>query len=418
MFVWSDFKVFEFMKKSKLSLNYLWIVVFVISYFCFFTFSVFASSLGDDLELQEMKKKMQLLEYDQKYDQKYTNLEKRVGNFFDTEKDELEKLKDEVGNLDKISDDRWNLLDNQVNIFALIVGILSLGVPIFGWIGYKGIKKRVEEELKEASEKISKEMKEINVIKEEAKKYLTEIKKTKDDAKKDYAYLNELANKQKRTYQEEKTLEEAINKAKNDVKELSMMFHLLGYDAVKNKDYEQAIKYYTKAIELDKNNTKVYNNRGVAFSNLAGLKTGKEKKELLEKSINDYREDMKISKNEPESYGNLAEVFFVMNKEKEAEPYLKKALDISSKESNKDNFLGFCFYEYAFYGDDDKKWRKAKKEIEEMLKDGVRALNFDLNISVQKAWDDEHPDKEDVLRLAEEITGLEYSPEEKSGEEK
>ncbi len=85
MFVWSDFKVFEFMKKSKLSLNYLWIIVFVISYFCFFTFSVFASGLGDDLELQEVKKKMQLLEYDQKYDEKYTNLEKRVENFFDTE---------------------------------------------------------------------------------------------------------------------------------------------------------------------------------------------------------------------------------------------------------------------------------------------------------------------------------------------
>jgi len=102
------------MKKSKLNLNLLVLVVFMISSFYFSSSFVLGNDSKDNAEIQELKKKMQLLEYDQKYEQRYKKLEKETEDFFATEKIELEKLKNEVNSSSRALESNWNLLDNQI----------------------------------------------------------------------------------------------------------------------------------------------------------------------------------------------------------------------------------------------------------------------------------------------------------------
>lgn len=66
-----------------------------------------------------------------------------------------------------------------------------------------------------------------------------------------------------------------------------------------SRDYENAIFYYTQAINLDNNNFEAYSNRGFAYYNL----------NEYDKAISDYNEALKIKPDDFLTYNNKGMVY-------------------------------------------------------------------------------------------------------------
>ena len=72
-----------------------------------------------------------------------------------------------------------------------------------------------------------------------------------------------------------------------------------GNNAFENKDFDSAIIYFTKAIELDPNYAITYNNRGEAYSNL----------EQYPEALVDYTKAIELDPNYAIAYNNRGEAY-------------------------------------------------------------------------------------------------------------
>ena len=100
--------------------------------------------------------------------------------------------------------------------------------------------------------------------------------------------------------------------------------------------------------------------------------------------------------------GNYARFLLITNKKNEATKYLEKAFTLNDNEKN-DLLVELWFYKYAHYLES---LDEAEKAIEDLLKEEVQSIGWNLDINVEIAIKDGHPNPEKLKELAQRITEL------------
>ena len=126
------------------------------------------------------------------------------------------------------------------------------------------------------------------------------------------------------------------------------------------KQYDEAEKYYKKALELDPDN--VINN------------------------------------------GNFARCLIFRNQRKEAKKYIEKAFELNKAEQDALT-LELWFYCYAIFP---KEYPESKEEIEELLTKEIQSEGWDLREILKIAKKIKHPDYPKLIEFARKISGLPY----------
>jgi protein O-GlcNAc transferase len=166
----------------------------------------------------------------------------------------------------------------------------------------------------------------------------------------DKAIKSALENHRAGNFQQAEILYRKILKQQpNDVDAL----HLLGVLCHQRRDYDSAIKYIRKAIQLDAGFAEAYNNLGnvmrdkgmideaetcyqsalrihpnfaIAYNNLGNIYT---EKKLPDKAVPEFQKALQINPNFTEAYNNLGKVFSEKNKHDDAISCFQKALRIN-----------------------------------------------------------------------------------------
>jgi len=99
------------------------------------------------------------------------------------------------------------------------------------------------------------------------------------------------------------------------LKEYAEAYYNRGVAYAKLNQYEQAIKDYDKAIELNPNYAEAYNNRGNAYAKL----------NEHERAIEDFNKAVELNPNLAEAYGNRGIVYSEIQRYEESARDLKKA---------------------------------------------------------------------------------------------
>lgn len=100
-------------------------------------------------------------------------------------------------------------------------------------------------------------------------------------------------------------------------------YKVKGNDCMKNGQYAEALKHYTKAIELNSRNAVYYCNRAAAYSRL----------EKHNEVISDCRDAIKLDPNYGKAYGRLGIAYSNMNMYREAKDAYAKARQLDPANS-------------------------------------------------------------------------------------
>lgn len=150
------------------------------------------------------------------------------------------------------------------------------------------------------------------------------------------------------------------NAKESEEKAQSYTWFNKGIQSSRDKNNEEAIEYYTKAIEFNSDFADAYVNRGVAY---------RENKEF-EKAIKDYTKAIEINPKYAEAYCNRGVAYGELgNLEKEIENYTK-AIEINPKYADVYYNRGIAYCE--------------KKEMEKSIKDCTKAI--EINPKHAKAY--------------------------------
>lgn len=131
------------------------------------------------------------------------------------------------------------------------------------------------------------------------------------------------------------------------------------------KEYDKAILDYSKAIELNPNDADAYNNRGIVFSNL----------KEYNKAILDYNKAIELNPNEAKSYNNRGNVLNVLKEYNKAILDYNKAIELNPNDADAYINRGVVFYDIKEY---DKAILDYNKAIE-LNPDYVDAYNNRAN---------------------------------------
>jgi CHAT domain-containing protein len=141
-----------------------------------------------------------------------------------------------------------------------------------------------------------------------------------------------------------------LNKLGNKYLALASIYHNEGGIYTYQADYEKALNYFNKALAIYKENLSP-NHPNILFA-LLNIGYVYEKQSNLTVALKYYTLSIPPDENSPyiiKSYRNLANLYFQLKNEKEAEKYFKLALDKSHQVlGSKDPEVASC---YLYYGD-------------------------------------------------------------------
>ncbi|MBW5382576.1 hypothetical protein [Brachyspira pilosicoli] len=212
---------------------------------------------------------------------------------------------------------------------------------------------------------------EINNNKSEAEDLKSEIYKIKDESKK---LLEEMKKERKAQKQEGQTI---LNKMEKRQKVNDLLNKAWSESNKNNK--EEAIKFYTEALEIDSKNTIALNNRGILYSNK--YKESKEE-EYFDKALDDYNKILNTDKNNNDinALNNRGNLYLHKYEKTKEEKYFNKALEdydkVLSINNNNINALNNRSILYS------NKYTKTKGEEEyynKALLDYNKMLNINKN---------------------------------------
>jgi len=98
-----------------------------------------------------------------------------------------------------------------------------------------------------------------------------------------------------------------------------------GMAALDAKNYDEAIKNFVKANELDPSQLAVWDNLGAAYLALAATQTGADKAASIDKAIETYKKATELSPNSAALYNQLGNAYGAAHKIPEAQEALNKA---------------------------------------------------------------------------------------------
>ena len=160
------------------------------------------------------------------------------------------------------------------------------------------------------------------------------------------------------------------------------------------KDYENAEKYYLKALSIEPESV---NNTGNYANFLNDIKKNYENAEKY------YLKALSIEPEDGVFNGNYASFLLITNRIKEATKYLEKAFSLNNNEKN-DLLVELWFYKYAHYLES---IEESEKIIEVLLSEGVRSIDWNLDLNVKTAIENGHPNPEKLKEFEQRITMLE-----------
>jgi len=105
------------------------------------------------------------------------------------------------------------------------------------------------------------------------------------------------------------------------------------WNGSKYTDPEKAIEYYGKAIDLQKNNAELYNNRGTAYYNL----------EQYVLAIDDFNKAILLKKDFIDAYNNRGSVYFMTGQYDSAIDDFNKAISLKKDYADAYNNRGIAY---------------------------------------------------------------------------
>jgi len=160
---------------------------------------------------------------------------------------------------------------------------------------------------------------------------------------------------------------------------LAVTYNNRGTAYYKLNRHEEAIRDYSKAIELDPKDAGAYYNRGTAFSKLS----------KHEDAIKDFNKAIELNPEYAESYYNRGNTHFKLNKHEEAIEDYNKAIELNPKSDLAYNNRGLAYSELNRYEDAIKDFNKAielnPKDAEAYANRGIASLqaNEDLDKAIE-----------------------------------
>jgi Flp pilus assembly protein TadD len=127
------------------------------------------------------------------------------------------------------------------------------------------------------------------------------------------------------------------------------------------KDYAEAVRYFSEAIRKDKKNAKLYNKRG-----LAELSSGD-----YVAARNDFVKAAKYNHKYPEAWNDLGVVYYVQKNYPEAAKNFAKAISLDDKRANFHVNLGVTYF--------------AQEQIDLAMHEYTRALELDPDALVRSS---------------------------------
>jgi len=121
------------------------------------------------------------------------------------------------------------------------------------------------------------------------------------------------------------------------------------YDEYQKGNIETEIEYYNRAIELNPENAKAYNNRGLAYMNL----------EEYEKAISDYNKAIELNPEDADVYNNRGDAYRNLKEYEEAIGDYNKAIELNPEHANAYNNRGLAYMNLEEYGTAIRDYNKA-----------------------------------------------------------
>lgn len=116
-------------------------------------------------------------------------------------------------------------------------------------------------------------------------------------------------------------------------------YYQLGITQIQRGDFDQAILYFNKSIEIDPNNPMAYRDRGAAYS-------AKGKHDL---AISDWTKALEIDPNDRTAYFNRGRTFCIIKQYDRAISDLNKTLEIDPRDADAYNERGIAYFEKGQY---------------------------------------------------------------------
>ena len=156
------------------------------------------------------------------------------------------------------------------------------------------------------------------------------------------------------------------------------------------KRFPESEKYYLKAIEAD----------GTYSSALGNYALLLKKLERFPESEKYYLKAIEADGTYSIALGNYAKLKIEQKEFEEAKNLINKAFELQ-KETKNDLILELWFYRYAVFFDD---YKGAKQQIEDLLSENIRAIDWPLKSLLKIAKSLNHPDYKGLCDLEKRIT--------------
>jgi len=326
-----------------------------------------------------------------------------VTNTFTIDEASVSKLESSIENILRLENGYTReyvnqIIKNSTDVTTFWLAFLSMFMAIFGLFSIyanNNILKKTEEEYNKTVKKIEQESKTI----------IEKLTKKSDDA-------------MKKIQEIEINIKESEEKAEESKKEAkAASLFIQGFNADKEKKYDDAIKYYTEGIELNPDNSYAYNNRGIVYRKLEkydlaiadyskaiGLnsKYGDayynrgctySKLKNYEKAIADYSKAIDLNPNHSGAYNNRGYAYYKINEYDKAMKDLDKDIELNPKYSEAYNNRGYAYYKKNEY---DKAIKDLDKSIELNSNNNEAYINKGLVYYKQEEYDKAMNDFEKV----------------------
>jgi len=319
-----------------------------------------------------------------------------VTNTFTIDEASISKLESSIENILRLENAYTReyvnqIIKNSTDVTTFWLAFLSMFMVIFSLFSIytnNNILKKTEEEAKAIIEKLTKKSDEaiekLKVIetstkeseekaeesKKEAKITIEELKiKVEQESK---TIIKKLTKEYDKAIEELKAIKKSTEKSKKEAKisenkAKSESLFIQGLKAYEEKKYDDAVRYYTEAIELNRDNSGAYNNRGCAYDKLKDYY----------KAIDDYSKTIDLNPKYSLAYNNRGIVYGRQEEYDLAIADFNKAIELDPKDSEAYNNRGYVYYKQNQYEESIKDFEKVPidmiKSDEESL-DAIKGM--------------------------------------------